>query len=146
MSQKNSIIIDTGYIVALFNEKDEHHRAATELDQQLGDSYQFVSTVFVLQEICWLLSQRVGHHMLLQFMDCVHAELILFPALPNQWVEKATVVLRKYSDKKLDLADASIVVLADHLNLGDVLSVDVKDFTMLRWGNGKKTFHNLMSF
>jgi predicted nucleic acid-binding protein len=79
-------------------------------------------------------------------MDCVHAELILFPALPNQWVEKATVVLRKYSDKKLDLADASIVVLADHLNLGDVLSVDVKDFTMLRWGNGKKTFHNLMSF
>ena len=33
---------------------DSQHRAAIELEQRLGDEYQFVSTVFVVQEMCWL--------------------------------------------------------------------------------------------
>lgn len=143
MSKKNNVIVDTGFIVALFNEKDKEHQAAAKVERQLGDSYQFVSTFFVIQEICWILSNRVGHNAVIEFMDCAK-DLIDLPALPDQWISKTTSILRKYSDRKLDLADASIVVLADHINLGDVISIDRGDFSILRWGNGKKCFNNLM--
>lgn len=143
MHQKKYLIVDSGFIVALFNEKDSNHKAAFETDQELGESYQFVSTVFVIQEICWLLLKSVGHDSVIKFMEWVQEEIEL-PPLPNQWISKVTPILRKYSDRKLDLADASIVVLADHMNLGDVITIDRKDFSVLRWGGGKKHFNNLM--
>jgi uncharacterized protein len=144
MLLKQKVIVDTGFMVALFHENDKQHQAAVELENKLGDSYQFVSTVFVIQEICWLLLKRVGHHKVLEFMDIVSDELILLPTLPDKWIENTTAILRKYSDKNLDLADASLVVLADHLNLGDIISIDIQDFTVLRWSKGKKHSNNLM--
>lgn len=143
MFKKNKVIVDTGFIVALFNERDSEHDAALKIEQQLGDSYHFVSTVFIIQEICWLLMKRVNHEAAIKFMDCVQ-ELIELPPLPDQWIEKTIPILRKYSNRKLDLADASIVVLADHINLGDIISIDRKDFSVLRWGEGKKCFNNFM--
>lgn len=143
MLKKNKVIVDTGFIVALFNERDSEHDAAMKIEQKLGDSYHFVSTVFIIQEICWLLMKRVNHEAAIKFMACVQ-ELIELPPLPDQWIEKTIPILRKYSNRKLDLADASIVVLADHINLGDIISIDRKDFSVLRWGEGKKCFNNFM--
>lgn len=40
----------------------------------------------------------------------------------------------------------SKIILADSLNLGEIVSVDVQDFNALRWANGKKPFVNLMNF
>jgi hypothetical protein len=43
-----------------------------------------------------------------------------------------------------NLADASLVVLADHLKTGQIVSVDRKDFAILRWNGGRSHFYNLM--
>ncbi len=137
------ILVDTGFIVALFNEQDPYHKAAVDLDSHLGDDYQFVSTVFVFQEIYWFLS-KIGQHAVLEFIGCVQEQLILLPPLPDQWLKQATTILKRYSDKKLDLADVSLAILADHLKLGDVASVDIKDFIVLKWNDGKKHFNNHM--
>jgi predicted nucleic acid-binding protein len=144
MVRAKEVIVDASYVVALFNENDAQHQAAAELEQKLGDEYQFISTVFVFQEICWLLLKKAGHHKMLGFMGWVYEGLMLLPALPDCWLEKSIPILQKYSDRKLDLADASICVLATHLNLGDIASLDFKDFSVLRWGNGKQPFNNFM--
>lgn len=144
MSYVKKVIVDSGFFIALFSKRDEAHPVATELEQKLGDSYQFVSTMFVIQEICWHLLKNVGHYMVLEFMECVKDQTIILPTMPDQWIEKTITILRKHSDRNLDLADASIVVLADHLNLGDIISIDIKDFSVLKWGNGQKHFNNLM--
>ncbi len=62
--------------------------------------------------------------------------------LPKDWMTNAANILDKYSDKEFDLTDVSLVVLAESLDTGDILSVDVKDFSILRWGY-KKPFNNL---
>ncbi len=77
-------------------------------------------------------------------MDCVLDKSILTVQLPDDWAEKTIPILRKYSDRKLDLADTSLIVLADCLDLGDILSVDIKDFTISRWKNNTRSFNNLM--
>ena len=51
-------------------------------------------------------------------------------------------IIEKYSDRRLDLADASLIWLAEKLNLGDIFTVDVKDFSACKW-KGRNHFHIL---
>ena len=43
----------------------------------------------------------------------------------------------------MDFADASLVVLAEHLGHGKILTVDRRDFNIYRWRN-TNLFENLM--
>jgi hypothetical protein len=43
----------------------------------------------------------------------------------------------------MDFADASLVVLAEHLNEGRILTSDRRDFSIYRWNN-TKSFENLL--
>jgi predicted nucleic acid-binding protein len=43
----------------------------------------------------------------------------------------------------MDLADASLVVLAEELGSGRILSTDQRDFHTYRWKN-RRPFHNLL--
>ena len=42
----------------------------------------------------------------------------------------------------MDLADASLVVLAEHLGQGRILTSDCRDFSIYRW-HDTQTFENL---
>jgi hypothetical protein len=51
-------------------------------------------------------------------------------------------LMEKYANLPMDLADASLVILAEHLGHGRILSSDVRDFNTYRWSNNK-LFENL---
>jgi uncharacterized protein len=44
---------------------------------------------------------------------------------------------------EMDLADASLLLLAEHLGHGRILSTDLRDFGSCRWKN-RKSFTNLL--
>lgn len=48
-----------------------------------------------------------------------------------------------YADLPMDLADASLVVLAEHLGHGRILSTDQRDFHAYRWKQ-RRPFENLL--
>ncbi len=50
--------------------------------------------------------------------------------------------MTKYKDLPMDLADASLVVLAEKCQTGRILSLDIKDFSIYQWGNNNY-FDNL---
>ena len=45
-------------------------------------------------------------------------------------------VLRKYKGRKIDLADACLIRLADQFGTADILTLD-QDFAIYRWGRNK---------
>ena len=45
-------------------------------------------------------------------------------------------VLRKYRDRKIDLADACLIRLADEFETPDILTLD-RDFAVYRWSKNK---------
>ena len=45
-------------------------------------------------------------------------------------------ILRKYLDRRIDLADASLIRMAEEFGTGDILTLD-KDFAIYRWGKNK---------
>ena len=51
--------------------------------------------------------------------------------------------MAKYRDVPMDLADASLVVLAEEYQTGRILSLDIRDFQIYRWNN-KNCFDNLL--
>ena len=44
----------------------------------------------------------------------------------------------------MDLADASLVLLAEHLGHGRILSTDMRDFGAYRW-KSRKPFKNILA-
>ena len=51
--------------------------------------------------------------------------------------------MRRYHDLTMDLADASLVILAEDLEEGRILSTDQRDFEGYRWKN-TRPFSNLL--
>ena len=57
---------------------------------------------------------------------------------------RVIALMRKYRNLPMDLADASLVILAEHLGSGRILSTDQRDFGAYRWKN-HRPFQNLLS-
>jgi uncharacterized protein len=51
--------------------------------------------------------------------------------------------MREYATVPMDLADASLLLLAEHLCHGRILSTGLRDFGAHRW-KGRRPFHNLL--
>lgn len=136
------ILIDTGFIVALFNEKDQYHLSAQETAKRIA-FLEWNTTSFVIQEIFWLISKRKNFNSACTFFQKIPS-LFSLPPLPRNWSDRISEILFQYSSLDIDLADASLIVLADHLKTPQIVSVDRKDFSILRWNGNRNTFHNMM--
>jgi predicted nucleic acid-binding protein len=59
-----------------------------------------------------------------------------------QWAQ-VPALMKKYANLPMDLADASLVLLAEHLGHGRVLTTDTRDFGTYRW-KSRKPFKNVL--
>ncbi len=135
------ILADTGFFVALANRRDRWHGVATEAAR--GIRGPLVTTWPVLTETCHLLLQRMGPGAQESFVQSVAAGAVHVHSLDVADLARAHALMVKYRSLPMDLADASLVVLAEHLGRGDILSTDTRDFGAYRW-KSRKPFHNLL--
>jgi len=126
------ILTDSGFWIALGNRRDHLHimaRAALEYWSDEG----FVTTWPVLTEVTHLLVARVGVHQALDFMDAVAQGACTVWPLQDEALPRMAYLMRRYANLPMDLADASLVVLAEQVNEGRILSTDRRDFEGYRW-------------
>jgi predicted nucleic acid-binding protein len=55
--------------------------------------------------------------------------------LKTKHCQRIEELMQKYRDLPMDLADASLVILAEELGSGQILSVDYRDVNTYRWKN-----------
>ena len=90
-----------------------------------------------------MIGTRVSGAIAASLMDDVaEGNLQVWSPPQQQWAQLPTL-MRKYAQLPMDLADASLVLLAEHLGHGRILSTDLRDFKTYRWKN-RKPFHNLL--
>ena len=88
--------------------------------------------VTVLPEITYLLQHRVGPAAELAFTRAVAAgEFTLEPLLPED-VDRAANLLDAYSDAPLGFVDATVIAMAERLNVVSVLTTDRRHFSLVR--------------
>jgi uncharacterized protein len=63
--------------------------------------------------------------------------------LETAHLDRMTDLIERYADLPMDLADASLVVLAEQIGHGRILTVDRRDFSVYRWQNNQP-FENLL--
>ena len=136
------ILADSGFWIALGNRRDRHHAAArAALDQHSNEG--FVSTWPVLTEVTHLLAARVGVSQCVAFVDSIARGACDIPEPPVDALFRAHALMSRYRNLPLDLADASLVILAEDLGEGRILSTDQRDFDGYRWKN-TRPFTNLL--
>jgi uncharacterized protein len=88
--------------------------------------------VTVLPEICYLLDSRLGHAAMRKFVTRLRSSAMRIEPLIDSDLSRAAEILRQYADARVDFVDATIVAIAERLNVTRVLTVDHRHFRLIR--------------
>lgn len=124
------LIVDTGPLVAIANDRDpDHHRVRTVLETHPGP---LVTTPLVLTEAGWLIRRQLGIAAETAIYRSVARDELRVKALtPRDWARVAAL-LDTYADIGLDAADASIVAIAERFDQTVIATLDERDFRIVR--------------
>ena len=132
MSRK--VLVATGPLVAILSASDEHHGACTE---QLRKMREPLLTCWpVITEAAWLL--RRYPRALGILLSSFHAGPFKLASLDETDLPGIVAVLDQYKDLGIQLADASLVHLANREGIETVFTLDRRDFEELRLTRGKR--------
>ena len=136
------IAIDTGYLLALLDADDQHHSAALQWQSSIAEGW--ITTWPVATELCHLVASRLSLPMATACMqELTHGGIRLWD-IPELQARQIPALMRRYANLPMDLADASLVLLASHLGHGRILTTDERDFGSYRWKD-RKPFRNLLA-
>lgn len=128
------ILVDTGPLVALFDPADASHQRCKKILASVAEP--LCTTVPVLTEAFHLLSpSSVGAQRL---MDFVGAQGLSLWYLDDRTLNRAFALMVRYADRPMDLADASLVVLAEVLRSRKIFTIDRSDFATYRIQQGHR--------
>ena len=122
-----STLIDAGPLIALFDRDDKYHQKI--VDFLKNQSSQLVSTWPVLTEVSHMLDFSVEAQ--LDFLRWVHRGGVDIHQLSVHDLERIVALTETYRDSPMDLADASLVVTAEHRRIEEIISID-RDFDVYR--------------
>ena len=119
------VLVDTGALVALARARDRHHAVVAQFFGEFlsGD---FITTLPVLTEALHLLPSQLG-------------AAVIELARGSRWrvpdaaagLPRIAELMRKYADRPMDFADASLVWAAEETSVRDILTTD-RDFEIYR--------------
>jgi uncharacterized protein len=135
------LAVDSGFLFALADATDPWHARAVAAASTQAEGW--VTTWPVLTESCYMLLSRIGQEPAAVLMGDVAAGAIEIWNPPAATLGRLPTLLRKYANLPMDLADASLVLLAEHLGHGRILTTDTRDFGAYRW-KSRKPFKNLL--
>ena len=123
-------LLDTGFLYATLDEGDKHHRRATDVLDNLTDDLLLPTVVLV--ELTYLLQARLGHSAMRFFVQQLEHSPLQLQAITRADMSRIYELLNQYADMQLDFVDAAVVTLAERLNVRCVLTVDERDFRVIR--------------
>lgn len=136
------IVLDTSGLLAAIDSTQRKHETARQALE--ADDGPFHLSPFVLAEIDYLLSTKVGIAAELLLLDEVAEGAYLLAAFDSDDIRQARGLIERYRDLKIGLADASIVVLAAKVRTNRILTLDERNFRTIKPLRGR-VFHLLPS-
>lgn len=88
--------------------------------------------VTVLPELAYLLATRVGTDAELAFIDAVAAGEFVVEPLDEDDLVRVADIMRQYRDLPLGFVDASVIAIAERLDVREILTTDRRHFLVVR--------------
>jgi predicted nucleic acid-binding protein len=123
----NSILIDSGPLIALFDQDDGYNKRITAF---LRDkSWRLVSTSAVVAEVSYMLNFNVRAQ--INFFEWILRRGLLLEDIKQQDIARVIELTRKYQDLPVDFADCTLVIAAEKTGIRSIISID-SDFDVYR--------------
>ena len=130
------ILVDTSGLLSALDESQRHHRDCAAV---LNDATPpLLLSPFVLAELDYLLMRHLGASAQAALLDEVARGAYQWEPFDAADIARAKVVIDRYADLAVGLADASIVVLAERHSTNTVLSLDERHFRAMRIDRRKR--------
>jgi predicted nucleic acid-binding protein len=124
------VIADTGFIVAMALPPQPKHRECKTVYDKLRT--QIYVPQIVLAETTYLIEKYGGKKALIKFMQHLPLQKYVIVPLADIDIERATQIYSHYIDTRLDFVDASVIAMAERLKISTVLTLDHRDFSLVR--------------
>jgi len=125
------ILIDAGPLVALVDEDDQHHAKCVAALKQLREP---LATVWppVVEAMYLLSGLPLAQEALWEMLE--RSAVFLLPLDAND-IPRIRELMRKYSNRRIDFADAALLRVAERENTKRIFTVDRRDFSVYRLHN-----------
>lgn len=122
------ILVDTGPLVALVHREDTHHQrcAATlrSFRDPLGTTWPVMTEAMHLLSFSWQAQDALWEMNALQVLKILPLDSADLPRIRQ--------LMQKYKDLPMDLADATLVRVAEREGIRRVFTIDRRDFALYR--------------
>ncbi|GBU27059.1 hypothetical protein R84B8_00580 [Treponema sp. R8-4-B8] len=135
----DSILIDAGPLIALFDSSDNHHSKARSFLK--ANPFRYVSTLAVFTEVSHMLDFSVAAQR--DFYEWVMHKGVIISDINQNDMLRLLELTDKYSSLPMDFADATLVITAEKTGIRQIISID-KDFDIYRLP-GKEQIQNIYS-
>lgn len=123
-------LVDTSFLVSLANPKERHHRKCLTVAHSIRTT--LLIPVTVLPEVTYLIGEQLGHRAMRQFVHSTRNPAWTFVPLLDSDLQRSAELLDQYHNTKLDFVDATIVAMAERLNVRRILTLDRRHFELIR--------------
>jgi predicted nucleic acid-binding protein len=121
-------VFDTGPLVAAIDRSDKHHARCAAFLENLEGTRLVPTTVLV--EVCWLVEERPDVEA--AFLESVASGEFKQVAITGTDLVRMAELVRAYADLPVGAVDASVIAVAERLNLTDVATLDRRHFPVVR--------------
>ncbi|MBE2255998.1 MAG: PIN domain-containing protein [Ignavibacteria bacterium] len=120
-------LIDSGPLIALFDKSDSYHKKI--LDFLKNFKGNLITSISVVMEVTHMLDFNVNAQ--IDFLKWIDSGGLKIFKLEEKHFEEIIKLFEKYSDIPMDLADASLLIASDELNIKNIISID-SDFNIFK--------------
>jgi predicted nucleic acid-binding protein len=123
-------LIDTGVLYAAIDSSDAHHQSCSRLLETIAGRLLVSSTV--LTETSWHVETNLGAKREAAFLAAVASGELEIVDLVATDIARASEIVATYADMRLGFVDASIIALAERLDVKQVATLDRRHFSVVR--------------
>lgn len=130
------VLIDTGPLVAYLNKRDAHHAKCAAVFAEIAPP--LFTCWPVLTEAAYLLLTQGSLHLVEKLLHSCGTGFLEILPLTSFDAHAMADFLEKFRDQTPDLADATLVHLAEREVIENVFTLDLIDFSIYRTASGKR--------
>ena len=125
-----AVVADTGPLYALADADDEFHSTVKTWAGKNKEAVIVPGSVVV--EVCYLVLEHLGPAAEIAFLQSLANREMLLEQPTAKDLERSTQILKQYRDSQFGMVDATVMAMAERLNVQTVLTLDHRHFSIYR--------------
>ncbi|MEK6609396.1 MAG: PIN domain-containing protein [Gemmatimonadota bacterium] len=125
-----TVLADSGCLYAMVHRDDAWHERTRRWWE--ANAEPVLVPVTVIPEVTYMLAKRLGVHAEQGFVRALASGELPIESLEGADIARAADLIGVYADLPLGFVDASIVAMAERLDVTTVLTTDRRDFGVVR--------------